>query len=50
VLLQSIHDELTSSSQLLSQPQQESGEGLASEEKRQQANKANEINDKDTSL
>jgi hypothetical protein len=38
VLLQSTHDELTSSSQLLSQPEQERGEGLDSDEKHQQAN------------
>jgi hypothetical protein len=42
VLLQSIHDELTSSS--------EGEEGLASEIKCQQANKAHDTDDKDTSL
>jgi hypothetical protein len=50
VLLQSIHDELTSSSQLLNQPEQERGEGLALEEKHQQANEADDNDDKDTSL
>jgi len=50
VLLQGIHDELTSSSQLLSQPEQQRGEGLALEENASKSNKANDTNDKDTSL
>jgi hypothetical protein len=45
VLLQGTHDELTSSSQLLSQPEQERGEGSAYEEKCQQANKAEQTDD-----
>jgi hypothetical protein len=45
LLLHSIQDELISSSQLLSQPEQ--GEGLASEKNRQQANNTY---DEDTSL
>jgi hypothetical protein len=50
VLLQSTHDELTSSSQLLSQLEQGRGEGLASEEKGQQAKTADDTNEQDTSL
>jgi hypothetical protein len=49
-LLQSTHDELAYSSQLLSQPAQERGDGLASKEKHQEANTANHTDDEDTSL
>ena len=50
VVLQSSHDELSSLSQLFSQPEQERADDFASEEKCQQPNTANDTNDEDTYL
>jgi hypothetical protein len=41
---------MSSLSQILSQLEQERGDGLASKEKHQQANTGNDTNDKDTCL